>query len=253
MGNRRLLHSDAIAASRLILGDRLGRFTTALVSASWPPWRLPGYEHSRPPRRPKGELRSTTRQSPMSAMEYGDYARDRTGWFFGMSGPALALVLLAALPGLAAINGGRWLVLAVWLPVWALLVAMVVVPVRGRPATGWVIALALYGLGGVMGWTRWQSRAAAGICGDLGEADLPGVLAGIQIHDGPPTGVANRRVAVVQNHSAGRGGAGVAAVRRIARHTRLCDWLVCRLGPAGGRGPEGVAGATPPRGAGGPA
>jgi len=35
----------------------------------------------------------------MTAMEYTDYARDRTGWFFGMSGPQLALVLVAALPG----------------------------------------------------------------------------------------------------------------------------------------------------------
>src|ERR1035437_11088140 len=94
----------------------------------------------------------------MRAAEYADYARDRTGWFFGMSGPGLAVVLLAALPGLAAMNGGRWLALAVWLPVWVLLVATAAVPVRGRSATGWALALVLHGWGTVLGWTRWQDR-----------------------------------------------------------------------------------------------
>jgi hypothetical protein len=187
----------------------------------------------------------------MTAVEYGDYGRDRTGWFLGMSGPQLALVLVAGLPGLAAVNDGRWLLLAVWAPVWALLVALVVVPVRGRPATGWVIALALHELGSVMGWSRWQSRAAAVMAGDLGEADLPGVLAGIQIHDGPPTGVAMRRVAVVQNHSArtwavvarivhpgiglaepadrNRMGAGLAELQEIASRTELIDLLAIQV------------------------
>src|SRR5450759_1953830 len=156
------------------------------VSARAAPWHLSGYERSCPPPHPMGQSWATTRQPPMTALEYGDYTPDRNGWFFGMSGLGLALVLVAALPGLAAMNGGRWLVLAVWAPAWALLVGLAAVPVRGRSATGWAIALVLHGLGGVMGWTRWQSRAAAGIAADLGETDLPGVLAGIQIHDGPP-------------------------------------------------------------------
>ena len=209
------------------------------------------------------------------AMQYGDYARDRTGWFFGMSGPALALVLVAALPGLAAMNGARWLVFAVWLPAWALLVAMATVPVRGRSATGWVIALVLHWLGGVMGWTRWQSRAAAGIAGDLGEADLPGVLAGIQIHDGPPTGVAMTRVGLVQNHSArtwavvaqivhpgiglaepadrNRMGAGLAELQEIASRTELIDLLAIQVRTAGDDGAERAAWADTHRRAGGPA
>jgi len=138
----------------------------------------------------------------MSAMEYSDYARDRTGWFFGMSGPQLALVLVAALPGLVAMNSSAWLVLVVWLPVWALLVVLAVVPVRGRSATGWAIALVLHAVGAVMGWSTWQSKAAAGVAADLGEADLPGILAGIAIHDGPPVGHTMVRVALVQNHCA---------------------------------------------------
>lgn len=187
----------------------------------------------------------------MTAIEYGEYTQDRTGWFFGMSGPGLAVVLIAALPGLAAMNGGRWLVLALWAPLWALLVALVVIPVHGRPATGWVVALVLYGLGAVMGWTRWQSRAAAGTALDLAQADLPGVLAGIQIHDGPPAGVAMTRVAVVQNHCArswavvarivhpgiglaepadrNRMGAGLAELQEIASRTGLIDLLAIQV------------------------
>ena len=187
----------------------------------------------------------------MTAMEYTDYARDRTGWFFGMSGPALALVLVGALPGLAAMNSGRWLVLALWLPVWALLVALACVPVRGRSATRWAIALVLHGLGGVMGWTKWQSKAAAGVADDLREVDLPGVLAGIQIHDGPPQGPTMSRVAVVQNHSArtwasvarivhpGIGlaepgtrnqmGAGLAELQEVASRTELIDLLAIQV------------------------
>ncbi len=210
----------------------------------------------------------------MSAMEYADYARDRTGWFFGMSGPQLALVLLAALPGLAAMNSGRWLVLAVWAPVWALLVALVTIPVRGRPATGWAIALALHTLGGVMGWTRWQSRAAAGIADDLAEADLPGVLAGIQIHDGPPVGVAMSRVALVQNHSArtwaavarivhpgiglaepadrNRMGAGLGELADIASRTELIDLLAIQVRTVPDDGAEREAWANTHRRPGGP-
>jgi hypothetical protein len=211
----------------------------------------------------------------MTAMEYSDYARDRTGWFFGMSGPQLALVLVAALPGLAAMNSQRWLALAVWLPVWALLVAMVTVPVRGRSATGWAIALALHGLGGVMGWTRWQSKAAAGVAIDLREADLPGVLAGIQIHDGPPLGHTMARVAVVQSHSArtwaavarivhpgiglaepgdrNRMGAGLAELQEIASRTELIDLLAIQVRTVPDDGAERAAWQNTHRRADGPA
>jgi hypothetical protein len=205
-------------------------------------------------------------------MEYTDYARDRTGWFFGMSGPQLALVLVAALPGLAAMNSGQWLALAVWLPVWALLVALVTVPVRGRSATGWAIALVLHGLGGVMGWTRWQSKAAAGIPGDMGEVDLPGVLAGIQIHDGPPLGHTMTRVAIVQNHSAHtwaavarivHPGIGLAEPRtrnrmgaelqEIASRTELIDLLAIQVRTVPDDGAERAAWQNTHRRADGPA
>jgi hypothetical protein len=142
---------------------------------------------------------------------YGEYAKDRSGWFLGMSGTQLTVVLVAGVPVLAAVNANRWPLLAVWVPVWVLVVCLVVVPVRGRSATGWLVAVAAHALGGVMGWTSWQSKVAAGQPGNLAEADLPGVLAGVEIYDGPPFGAAMTRVAVIQDHAA-RTWAGTAKV-----------------------------------------
>lgn len=137
----------------------------------------------------------------MSTTTYGDYSKDRSGWFFGLTGLQLTLVVAAGVPAWIAVNAGRWPLLTVWVPIWALLVVLVVVPVRGWSAAQWLVALAAYALGGLMGWTRWQSKVAAGTVRDLGEVDLPGVLAGIQVHDGPPFGHTMTRVAVIQNHA----------------------------------------------------
>src|SRR5664279_3969266 len=125
---------------------------------------------------------------PVSVTGYSDYAKDRSGWFFGLSGAQLTLVLLTGLPELAALNSHRWLLVVGWLPVWAVLIGLVAVPVRGWSAARWLLVLASHALGALMGWTSWQSKVAAGIATDLAEADLPGVLAGVQIHDGPPYG-----------------------------------------------------------------
>ncbi len=50
-----------------------------------------------------------------------------------------------------------------------------------------------------MGWTAFGSKAASGTADDLSEADLPGVLAGIRTHAGPPYGPLFSRPVVVQN------------------------------------------------------
>ena len=68
----------------------------------------------------------------MNATRYGDYSRDVSGWFLGMTGAQLALVTLAGVPALLALNAQTWGLLLVWLPVWALLAAVLLVPVRGR-------------------------------------------------------------------------------------------------------------------------
>src|SRR2546429_1470687 len=147
----------------------------------------------------------------MSAVEYNDYARDQSGWFFGLTGMQLALVVIGGLPDLAALNSHAWLLFAVWLPVWGLLIVLVAVPVRGRSSARWLLDLAYFALGGVMGWTRWQSKVAAGTATNLDEADLPGVLAGVRMHDGPPFGHTTVRPAIVQN-TAERTWAAVARI-----------------------------------------
>jgi hypothetical protein len=184
-------------------------------------------------------------------IEYGDYSRDRIGWFFGLTGPQLLLVVTAGLPALLALNQQAWLVFVLWLPVWALLALLIALPVKGRPAARWLADLLLFAVGGVMGWTRWQSRAAAGTATDLDEADLPGVLSGVRIHDGPPSGASLTRPAIVQNRAEltwaavarivhpgiglaepaerARMGAGLAELCEIASRTELIDLIAIQV------------------------
>ena len=186
----------------------------------------------------------------MSA-SYGEYMRDRTGWFFGLTGVQLTLLVLTGVPVWVSINGALWGWLALWLPLWGLIVLLVVVPVRGWSAAQWVGLLAAHACGGVMGWTRWQSKVAAGLVEDLGEADLPGVLAGVQIHDGPPYGHLMNRIAVIQNHAQrtwaatariehpglgltegdarDRMGAGLAELCEAATRTELVDTVAIQV------------------------
>ncbi len=147
----------------------------------------------------------------MSAVRYSDYSRDASGWFLGMSGAQLALLTTAGVPALLAFNAQAWGLFVVWLPVWALIAALVLLPVRGRPAARWLLDLSRYAIGGLMGWNRFASRAAAGMATDLSEADLPGVLAGIRTHDGPPFGQQMSRPVIVQNQAA-RTWAAVASI-----------------------------------------
>lgn len=136
-------------------------------------------------------------------VRYGDWAPDRQAWLLGLTGAGWVAVIGAGLPVLAAIGSHAWAGAAGWLAVWALVVAGVAVPVRGRPGLTWIADVLCRGVGGVMGWTRWQSRAAAGTAQDLGQADLPGVLAGIATHDGPPYGPLQARPALVHDAAAG--------------------------------------------------
>ena len=72
---------------------------------------------------------------------------------------------------------------------------------RGRSATGWLLAAVAYAFGVVLRWSRWRSHAAKGQATGLDDPDLPGVLAGIRVHDGPPTGPTNTRIAIVQDRA----------------------------------------------------
>lgn len=134
---------------------------------------------------------------------YGATAtRDRQGWFFGLTGPQVFMVLGTALPCWLAMAVGEWAALLGLIPLWLMSVALICVPVRGWSAAQWIGVLARHLVGHVTGWTRWQSKAAAGDLDEPGEADFPGVLTGIQIHDGPPMSGRPTRPAIIQNHTA---------------------------------------------------
>ncbi|MEO7844422.1 MAG: SCO6880 family protein [Nocardioides sp.] len=133
---------------------------------------------------------------------YGASAtRDRHGFFFGLTGVQVLLVGGAGFPVWLAMAVGEWLAVLVLVPAWALVSGLVCVPIRGWSAAQWIGVLGRHFLGRATGWTRWQSRAAAGEIDDPGEADLPGVLASITIHDGPPLSGTTTRPAVIQNRA----------------------------------------------------
>jgi hypothetical protein len=132
---------------------------------------------------------------------YSDYSRDRIGWFFGLTGAKAAVLAAAALPAFLAINQQEWATAGSLIAGWTLVLVLVVVPVRGRSATGWLIAWTGFTLARVTGWSRFRSRASVGKTRDLAEVDLPGILSGVVIHDGPPSGPSQARVAIIQDHA----------------------------------------------------
>ena len=136
------------------------------------------------------------------SMIYSDYNRDRIGWFFGVSGWQLALLAASALPVIISLQDGAWMAALGFAAVWLLVLVITVVPVRGRSATGWFLASTAFAIGGLARWTRWRSKASTGQIENLTEADLPGVLNGVDVHDGPPQGPELVRVAIIQNHAA---------------------------------------------------
>lgn len=182
---------------------------------------------------------------------YSEYMKDRTGWFFGLTGVQLTLLAAASTPVWLSINASRWSWLLVWLPFWLIAVLLVVVPVRGWSAAQWIGVLVGHAVGGVMGWTKWQSKIAAGMADDLDQTDLPGVLAGVQIHAGPPYAHHLTRIAVIQDHARrtwaatariehpglgltetdtrDRMGAGLAELCEAATRTELIDLLAIQV------------------------
>ena len=130
---------------------------------------------------------------------YADYQRDRIGWFFGLSGGQLMFLALASLPAFWAISRGAWFSAFLFALVWLFLLGITVIPVRGRSATGWVFASRMYAVGGLLGWTSFRAKATQGRAEDLDTPDLPGVLQGIKIHDGPPHGSQLQRVGVIHD------------------------------------------------------
>lgn len=133
-------------------------------------------------------------------VRYGAWSKDKQGWFLGMGGGAWVTIGLGGLPLLIAAGTHEWLLALGWTPVWAVLIVLVAVPVKGRPALRWALDSLSRCIGVVMGWSDWQSRAAAGTVENFDEADLPGVLAGVRTHDGPPFGPLMARPVIVADN-----------------------------------------------------
>ncbi len=136
------------------------------------------------------------------SVEYADYTRDRVGFFFGMTGPQLATVMAAGVPLLLAVGVQRWALAGLCLLGFAAVVLLVVVPVRGRSATQWIGALVAHTVGRGLGWSAFRGKVGVGEPVAPDDADLPGILAGLQVHDGPPRGARLTRVALIQDHAA---------------------------------------------------
>jgi hypothetical protein len=136
------------------------------------------------------------------SVEYADYTKDRVGFFFGMTGPQLGTVMAAGVPLLIAVGVQRWALAGLCLLGFAAVVLVVVVPVRGRAATQWVGALVAHTLGRGVGWSAFRGKVAVGEPAAPDDADLPGILSGVQVHDGPPRGARLTRVAIIQDHAA---------------------------------------------------
>jgi hypothetical protein len=138
------------------------------------------------------------------ATTYADYQRDKIGWFFGISGAQLAVIAVGILPVLWAVRAGAWASALLFAAIWLFVFLVTVVPVHGRAATGWMLASTAYAVGGLLGWTSFRSKASTGRLeneDDLDTPDLPGILQGVQIHDGPPHGSSLQRVAIIQDHA----------------------------------------------------
>jgi len=139
--------------------------------------------------------------APTGPVRYGAWSKDKQGWFGGLGGGTWITILLGGVPLLIAAGAHWWLLVLGWAPIWAVLIVLVAVPVRGRSTFRWAVDSLARRVGIVLGWSDWQSKAAAGMLEDFAEADLPGVLAGIRTHDGPPFGPLLGRPAIVaDNH-----------------------------------------------------
>lgn len=94
---------------------------------------------------------------------YGAFAaKERPGWFLGLTGPQLIGLGLGGVPAWISVATGAWAALLLTLPAWLLIGAAVCVPVRGWSAWQWCGVVARHHWGRISGWSTFQSRVAAG-------------------------------------------------------------------------------------------
>ena len=133
---------------------------------------------------------------------YDAYRRDRSGWFLGISGTKAATLAITAIPILITLSRGALVELLIFTSIWAVIAAFTLATMHGRTTFGWFAALAAFTIGSLASWTTFRARATRGEVTDPDEPDLPGRMSAIEIHDGPPIGPTQARIAVIQDHAA---------------------------------------------------
>ena len=125
------------------------------------------------------------------------------GFLFGLTTGQFAVLGAAGMPVLAAFNARAWGAFGVCVVGWVLVGLATVVDVQGRTAVGWLAAAARAGVGRRAGWSRWQSRVLAGLPVAEESLDLPGVMAGLRVHDGAPTSPRWTRPGLIEDRARG--------------------------------------------------
>ncbi|MDR1791288.1 MAG: PrgI family protein [Propionibacteriaceae bacterium] len=135
----------------------------------------------------------------MSVAVYGEFQKDKSGLFFGLTGPKLAGLFVALMPCLLAVSRSDWGAVGWTLVLFAAAALVIAVPIRGRSSINWLATFVAHSAGSASKLTEFRSKAMEGE--NIEEADLPGLLKQVKVHDGPPEGPQQRRVGIIQNHA----------------------------------------------------
>lgn len=120
---------------------------------------------------------------------FGGWRRERVGVVLGLSLGRLLVLVLLGMPAIAAFYKQDYAGAGIWLAGWAVLVALVAIPIRGRAAATWMVHWIVWRLGRASGIAAWQSKASGGAImtkKDADTLDLPGPLQLVELVDGPP-------------------------------------------------------------------
>lgn len=141
-----------------------------------------------------------------SGRVYQGFRRERNGWIAGLTAAQAIVCLAVGMPVLLLLGLGALGPALVMLLIAAVVIPLVIWPVRGRPAARWLLDSAWHLLGVALSWSAWQSAVATGKPVEATEPDLPGVLTRIALPEGPvfADGV---RIVLIHDTVEGRWGA----------------------------------------------
>ncbi|MFE3175933.1 SCO6880 family protein [Amycolatopsis sp. NPDC059090] len=157
--------------------------------------------------------------------------REHDGWLLGLRPAQAVACILLALPVVLPLAGGDLVGALATAVVCIPAIALIVVPVRGRSTARWLADWVLFQVGIAFGWSRWQSRAAAGAAVDPAAPDLPGTLARLRFPDGPPMRDLGR-ICLIHDTGEARWGATAKLTHRGVGmlSDAQCQRLASRLG-----------------------